>query len=288
MVLDTLMVFRTITASGNFHQQRVAAASFRGVGAWHGCCDGRVISIRTTAMTTDLIDQTLGNLACSVPGATRVFRQFRLDFCCGGDLPLSEAAARIDVDPHIIADALLALEPEESEKDWRAEPAGQLIEYILARFHERHRDQFPELIRLASRVEQVHGSRHECPNGLAEHLWHMQQELESHMLKEEQILFPMLQRGMRFPQAQGPISVMRYEHQEHGNALEQLAALTNDITPPANACNTWRALYRGLEEMRSDLMQHIHLENNVLFRNAEMTAPTASDEGVQRIEVAQP
>ena len=144
-------------------------------------------------MTTDLIDQTLGNLACSVPGAPRVFRQFRLDFCCGGDLSLREAAQRIEADPQHIADALLALEPDAEDRDWRSMPAGQLIEYILARFHERHRDQLPELIRLASRVEQVHGSKPGCPNGLAEHLWNMQQELESHMLKEEQILFPMLQ-----------------------------------------------------------------------------------------------
>ncbi|WP_312956413.1 iron-sulfur cluster repair protein YtfE [Pseudomonas songnenensis] len=239
-------------------------------------------------MTTALIDQTLGNLACSVPGATRVFRQYRLDFCCGGELPLREAAQRIGVDPETIAAALLALEPNAEEQDWRTASAGQLIEYILARFHERHRDQFPELIRLASRVEQVHGSRPECPNGLAEHLWNMQQELESHMLKEEQILFPMLQRGMGFPQAQGPISVMRYEHQEHGNALERLAALTDDITPPANACNTWRALYRGLEEMRSDLMQHIHLENNVLFRNAEAPARIPTVQVTESAEEVRP
>lgn len=96
----------------------------------------------------------------------------------------------------------------------------------------------------------------------------MQQELESHMLKEEQVLFPMIRRGMRVPSEQGPIAVMRYEHDQHGIALDRLAALTDDITPPANACNTWRALYRGLEEMRDDLMQHIHLENNILFIKA--------------------
>jgi regulator of cell morphogenesis and NO signaling len=62
---------------------------------------------------------------------------------------------------------------------------------------------------------------------------------------------------------------MRYEHDQHGNALAQLALLTNDITPPAHACNTWRALYRGLEELRDDLMQHIHLENNILFAGAQ-------------------
>lgn len=223
----------------------------------------------TATMTTALTEQTLGSLACLIPGATRVFRQHKLDFCCGGNVPLREAALQRNLDLQTIADELAALGSDPStEPDWRQEPAGELIEYILERFHERHRDQLPELIRLANRVEQVHGNKADCPVGLAEHLWNMQQELESHMLKEEQILFPMLQRNIQLPQTQGPIAVMRFEHDQHGAALERLAELTNDITPPANACNTWRALYRGLEELRGDLMQHIHLENNILFANA--------------------
>ena len=88
------------------------------------------------------------------------------------------------------------------------------------------------------------------------------------MLKEEQILFPLLQQGLG-AQAGGPIAVMRFEHEQHAEALAQLAALTRDITPPDNACNTWRALYTGLQELRDDLMQHIHLENNVLFQRAQ-------------------
>ncbi|WP_417778059.1 iron-sulfur cluster repair protein YtfE [Stutzerimonas xanthomarina] len=220
-------------------------------------------------MTTALTEQTLGNLACLIPGATRVFRQYKLDFCCGGNTPLRDAALQRNLDAEVIASELAALASESgAETDWRNEPAGVLIEFILERFHERHRDQLPELIRLATRVEQVHGNKHDCPNGLAEHLWSMQQELESHMLKEEQILFPLLRRDMQLPQTQGPISVMRYEHEQHGAALQRLAELTNDITPPENACNTWRALYRGLEELRGDLMQHIHLENNILFAQA--------------------
>lgn len=220
-------------------------------------------------MTIALTEQTLGNLACLIPGATRVFRQYKLDFCCGGNTSLREAASQRALDAHTIAEQLAALGGHsDAQSDWRNEPAGTLIEHILERFHEQHREQFPELIRLANRVEQVHGNKADCPVGLAEHLWNMQQELESHMLKEEQILFPMLQRGMKLPQSQGPIAVMRFEHDQHGAALERLAELTNDITPPDNACNTWRALYRGLEELRDDLMQHIHLENNILFANA--------------------
>ncbi|MCF6782702.1 iron-sulfur cluster repair protein YtfE [Stutzerimonas stutzeri] len=217
-------------------------------------------------MTSALTEQTLGNLACAIPGATRIFRQYKLDFCCGGNTSLEEAAQQRDLDAQAIAAELAMLNrSSDSEPDWRNEPTGMLIEYLLERFHERHREQLPELIRLANRVEHVHGAKPGCPLGLAEHLWTMQQELESHMLKEEQVLFPMLQRGMEVPQSHGPIAVMRYEHDQHGAALAKLAALTNDITPPANACNTWRALYRGLEELRDDLMQHIHLENNILF-----------------------
>jgi len=219
-------------------------------------------------MTTALTEQTLGSLACLIPGATRVFRQYKLDFCCGGNTRLRDAALQRSLDAQAIADELAALGSDPTEPDWRNEPPTALIDHVLERFHERHREQLPELIRLANRVEQVHGNKADCPTGLAEHLWCMQQELESHMLKEEQILFPMLQHGIQLSQTQGPIAVMRYEHDQHGAALERLAEQTNDITPPANACNTWRALYRGLEELRGDLMQHIHLENNILFVTA--------------------
>jgi regulator of cell morphogenesis and NO signaling len=219
-------------------------------------------------MSLTLLDQSLGQLACDIPGATRTFHAFNLDFCCGEQKSLREAALGKGLDPLLIADALHALQDAgEPGHDWRNEPEELLIAHILARYHARHREQLPELIRLARRVEQVHGARSNCPNGLADHLRDMQQELEGHMLKEEQVLFPMLQQGMG-PRAAPPIQVLRFEHDQHGEALEKMLALTDNITPPADACNTWRALYRGLLEFRDDLMQHIHLENNVLFVKA--------------------
>ncbi|MPN53049.1 Iron-sulfur cluster repair protein YtfE [bioreactor metagenome] len=127
-----------------------------------------------------------------------------------------------------------------------------------------HREQLPELIRLARRVEQVHGERETCPHGLADHLTAMAQELESHMRKEELVLFPMIARGHGAMSGM-PISVMRSEHEEHGQALQRLYALTDNITPPRDACTTWRALYTGLRAFRDDLMAHIHTENNILF-----------------------
>ena len=219
-------------------------------------------------MNHSLLQQSLGSIACDMPGATRIFHAHKLDFCCGGQLSLSEAATRRGLDPAAIAAELQALSAlDGDEVDWRTAADAELIGHILTRYHARHREQLPELIRLAQRVEQVHGDRDDCPAGLTDLLRYMQQELESHMLKEEHILFPALLDGIG-TQATGPISVMRTEHEQHGQALQRLLDITQQITPPDDACNTWRALYRGLDEFVCDLMQHIHLENNVLFSNA--------------------
>ena len=147
---------------------------------------------------------------------------------------------------------------------WIDTPTDQLIEHLLTHYHQRHREQLPELISLARRVEQVHGSHPECPEGLADHLSDMRQALESHMLKEEQILFPLLLRGGQ-GEASGPISVMRFEHEQHDEGLGKLRAMTNDNQPPAHSCTTWRTLYQGLELFCQELTQHIQLENEVLF-----------------------
>ncbi|AZG13309.1 iron-sulfur cluster repair protein YtfE [Cupriavidus pauculus] len=214
-------------------------------------------------------DQSLGQLARRIPGATKIFHDYQLDFCCGGAHTLRDAAEARGLDAAAIEARLQALQAEAPAdgQDWGDAPADALIAHILSRFHERHREQLPELIRLARRVEEVHGDRPDCPVGLADHLGVMHQELLSHMQKEEQVLFPMLARGMN-AMAGAPITVMRMEHDDHGVALERLAELTGDITLPRAACNTWRALYLGLRTFREDLMEHIHLENNVLFDNA--------------------
>lgn len=207
-------------------------------------------------------NQSLGQLATSIPGATSVFHQYKLDFCCGGSRTLAEVAAERGLDAAEILAKLSELQQQITSRDWRSAKPAELVHHILQRFHAKHREQLPELIRLARRVETVHADHPECPTGLAEHLSHMQQELESHMMKEEQILFPMLSGGI-YPA--GPISVMEEEHLQHGDALDKLDQLTNNITLPAEACNTWTALYVGLKELKEDLMQHILLENHILF-----------------------
>ncbi|MDF2446991.1 MAG: ric [Moraxellaceae bacterium] len=239
----------------------------------------------------DISQRSLGDLARDIPGATRVFHAHRLDFCCGGRHSLQEAALKRGLDPGAIASELAGLQAAPgAERDWRGAGNAALVEHLLARYHEVHRQQLPELIRLARRVEQVHGAKPDCPNGLADHLAAMQQELESHMQKEEQVLFPLLTQGRR--QLQAPIAVLRFEHEQHGEALARLEQLAHDFVPPAGACNTWQALYRGLAQFREDLMQHIHLENNLLFEGlaeaggAGSAAAPYQPEGKAQVAVA--
>jgi regulator of cell morphogenesis and NO signaling len=212
-----------------------------------------------------ILDQSLGQLARDIPGITAVFHKYRLDFCCGGKQSLRAAASRRNVDIDMLLKELDALQPSAApEQNWNAATDSQLIEYIVVRYHEAHRQQLPELIRLARRVEQVHAGRPDCPRGLASHLEQLHAELENHMQKEERMLFPMIVGGLQ-SMLTGPIMVMRREHDDHGEALAVVDHLTGGITPPAGACNTWRSLYLGLETFKTDLMNHIHLENNVLF-----------------------
>jgi regulator of cell morphogenesis and NO signaling len=145
-----------------------------------------------------------------------------------------------------------------------APSASELIDHILQRYHEVHRQQLPELIRMARRVEAVHRDHPQVPQGLADHLETMEQELLAHMAKEEQILFPLLKQGGH-PMVVHPIGMMRHEHVSHGAQIEHLAELTQQHQPPAGACNTWQALYAGTARLTEDLIEHIHTENNLLF-----------------------
>jgi len=217
-------------------------------------------------------NQSLGSLAVQIPGATAVFRKLKLDFCCGGQVSLQHACAQKGLDTDAVLAQLAPLQRQEQAAPDARDPAA-LIEYILTRYHAVHREQLPELVRMARRVEAVHRDHPAVPVGLADLLEDMEAELLDHMEKEEQVLFPAMEQAV--PGVDGPIGAMRDEHTGHGALLEQLAALTHDHTPPPGACNTWRALYAGIAQLGDDLINHIHLENNVLFPQFEASAAPA-------------
>ena len=226
----------------------------------------------TLAQSAALADQPIGQIAVNLPGATAVFRRAKLDFCCGGQISLRQAVTDKGLDLGALQAELAAL--DRSDDTPPAASAPELIDHILARYHAVHREQLPELIRMARRVEAVHRDHPDVPTGLAALLEQAEQELLDHMAKEEQILFPILKAGGS-AMVVYPITMMRMEHTGHGEMLEHLMALTHDGRPPAGACNTWRALYAGIGQLHDDLINHIHLENNVLFPRFE---PRAANE----------
>jgi regulator of cell morphogenesis and NO signaling len=215
----------------------------------------------------------LGQIAVRLPGATAVFRRLKLDFCCGGQISLEQAARDKGLDLQAVLAELGALQHPQ-EVPTLTDPAEQ-IDHILTRYHEVHRQQLPELVRMARRVEAVHRDNAEVPAGLAALLEGMEVELLGHMIKEEEIVFPAIRSGGQFVAEH--IAMLRGEHVEHGARLDGVLALTNSATPPAGACNTWRALYAGIAQLNDDLINHIHLENNILF--AHFDAPAAPKSG---------
>lgn len=146
---------------------------------------------------------------------------------------------------------------------------GVLIDHILTRFHEAHRRELPELVRLAAKVEAVHSDHPEVPRRLAVMLEALRLDLEEHMQKEEAILFPLMRQGGGHPMIVHPIAQMRRDHEAHCEHLRRLKEIANDFRWPDGACRSWQALYAGASKFVDDLMEHTHLENRVLFPRFE-------------------
>jgi len=211
--------------------------------------------------------QSLADLALSYPGASRIFRQHRLDFCCGGKRSVADACEARKLDPQVILEQIEATQAGTSNVDWATCSIEQLIDHILVNFHEAHRRELPDLVELAHKVERVHAGKPHVPAGLAEHLREMAVALESHMQKEERALFPAILSG-RGAWLQGPTLQMEREHEEHGMKLVRMRELAEDFIAPAQACTSWRALLLRCEQLEADIMAHVHLENHVLFPRA--------------------
>ena len=220
-------------------------------------------------MNTPLLpDSTLADLAVTFPAASRVFRRHGLDYCCHGRRPVSEACAERNLDAsallsEISAEARLATGVE----SWSDRPLPEIVERIVSWYHARLRAELPLLLQMARKVEAVHAEKETVPVGLAAHLETLARALLDHLEKEEQGLFPGILSG-RVGAPAVTIVALEREHADVALALQRTRALTTDLVPPAEACTTWRALYLRLDEFEAELMEHVHLENNVLFRRA--------------------
>ena len=231
---------------------------------------------------TLIADRTVGELVAERPGRSRIFQSFQIDFCCQGGRALREACERKRVPLQAVIEQLEVemLEAAAPLQNPAALPPHELADHIVENHHAFLRREFPRLHAMSERVANVHGGHTPSLVEVFDVFCGLEAELNSHMMKEEQILFPAvsaMSRGESGPvRLDGPIACMLHEHDDAGTALARLHELTGGYNPPADACNTYRALFAGLADLEEDLHRHIHLENSVLFPAAQKLAGMAA------------
>ena len=222
---------------------------------------------------------TVGQLVANRPSRSRVFQRLGIDFCCCGKQSLEVACRAKGLDPGAVLKTLLVSEQADHAGivDAAKMSLTELCDHIEQTHHAYLRQELPRLHAMITKVATVHGDR--CPwmRDVLAVFEPFIKELSSHMMKEEQVLFPMI-RAMESGKTHAadhcggtianPVRMMEHEHRDAGEALRRMNELTNGCTPPADACNTFRATLDGLRELEADMYQHVHKENNVLFPRA--------------------
>lgn len=233
---------------------------------------------------TVAIEKTVRELALENPSATRVFEKLGIDYCCGGNQPLEEACRRANLSVDQVLEALKVAEEAtlaaQDVRDWQTEPIAALITHIQRTHHAYTREEIARLGPLFDKVCSVHGTNHPELLQIRETFQALAQELSTHLMKEEMILFPYILRmeasaagnepptRAPFGSVQNPVSMMEHEHDSAGNALRAMNKASNGYSAPANACVSYQTLYKALASFEADLHRHIHLENNILFPRA--------------------
>lgn len=230
-------------------------------------------------MGTLTSEETVGELVSARLGRSRVFEEYGIDYCCGGGRSLAEACTRKGVSVEEVICKLNELDGTDTPEpatDYASMPLDELVEHIVTTHHAYLRTELPRLEQMATKVAKVHGETDARLVELRDVVQGLVAELTSHMMKEEQVLFPIIRRlvqgdtetPMHCGSLSNPIGAMEAEHESAGRALEDICQLTDGHTPPDWACGTYRVLLDGLRELELDLHQHIHKENNILFPGA--------------------
>jgi len=238
---------------------------------------GRTLDMTITPSTL------VADIVNASPATIKVFQRHRIDFCCGGKVPLGEVCNRRGLDTQALVNELdEALLRTEETTDWTQVRLSHLIAHIQRRFHRPLTAELPRLRAMLDKVVSKHADRMpETLVPLRETFASLQEELCEHMANEDAMLFPAI---VAFEDGGGmdlagdwitqPIAALEAEHHSAGAALARIAGLTNDYVPPTWACPTFRGLYYGLEELERAMHEHVHLENHILFPRAVALATT--------------
>lgn len=210
-----------------------------------------------------------------------IFKKYGIDFCCGGGISIKRAAEKANVNFFVLERELLGIQKisgkEENYNSWSLD---FLADHIVNVHHSYIEENIPLIVQYASRVVQVHSQDQPELIQIQRLFSEVAVDLGGHLKKEELILFPFIKKMVkakkegtplekpRFDTVDNPIKMMETDHEEAGYIFKRISTLSNNFTPPAGACNTYRAFYAKLEEFEQDLHQHVHLENNILFPKA--------------------
>ncbi len=215
---------------------------------------------------------TLAEIVTQRPALARELERRSLDYCCGGQKTLAEACADLGLDPDDTAADLDGAQGGSAEP-WATYGPRQLVDHVETTHHAYLHDELPRIIALADKVAQVHGGRHPELIEVQRLTHEVRADLDPHLAKEEQVLFPMIRELAGSDSAptfhrgslSNPISAMLREHDAVGELLAELRATAGDFVVPDDGCASYTALYAGLEELEADTHLHIHKENNLLF-----------------------
>lgn len=216
--------------------------------------------------------RSVGDIAAESSSAALILSAFNLDLC--DEVALETAAQHAGADLAALEQALHGLDGG-TVTDPAPQSTHDLVNHIISRYHETHRRELPELVKLARKVEAIHAAHPQAPHGLGDILQKLLGEIEVHMKKEELILFPAMRRHPNGA-LDTPIAQMRHDHDEHDEQLREIEAMTGHFVAPDGACGSWQALYAGLAKFQRDFAAHMHLENDVLFPRFEKTAKEQS------------
>lgn len=219
-------------------------------------------------------NSTVAEVVTIFPKASDFFKSNRIDFCCGGNRPLKEALLERNLPVEKVVQQLNELYDKSFEKvevNWNEATYTEIIEHIVSKHHRYLNEELPLLSPYVTKVLRVHGN--ENPHLVKVHQLfnELKIELEQHLIKEETNAFPLVLKYEQQPTEENKesmkqiISELAFEHEKAGDLMKEIRNITNDFTPPSHACGTYRLVYNRLEALESDLFEHVHLENNILF-----------------------
>ncbi len=227
-------------------------------------------------------NKIIGELVAEDYRTAQIFKNHKIDFCCQGNRSTAAACEDKKLDTMAMVKEIESVQQQSSQNttDYQSWPLDLLADYVEKKHHRYAEKQIPILKEYLTKICKVHGDKHPELIEIFEHFNASAGELTTHMKREELMLFPLMRKMVKeqekgvkidpksFGSVIAPIQKMMSEHETEGERFREIAKLTHDYTPPADACNTYRVTFGLLKDYETDLHLHIHLENNILFPNA--------------------